>query len=207
MNRNEWFDNLQEEEKRLGFKDGFKFVYGPWETLEDREIAFLSLNPGRPPDGAELRLISDERGNSYEVERNDTKSKITNQFLLLANFLKIQPIDILTGVVAPFRSNRWGELTPYARTESLALGKQFWYEPLSQPGLKLVFACSKDAADLVCEVLGATFTVDCPAAWHNKKLRRWEAPGGKVIVYLPHLSRFPLFGRPESEEAIQRIID
>ena len=79
MDRDFWFDRLTAEERRLDLSGGFKFLYGPWKGLETARIAFLSLNPGQAPVEAELRVVSDERGNSYEVERTTTLSPITEQ--------------------------------------------------------------------------------------------------------------------------------
>lgn len=131
MDKDYWIKKIEKAESDLGFKDGYKFVYGPWTTLAQAEVAFLSLNPGRAPDDAEMRTISDERGNSYEVERYTTKSPITDQFLRLADFLNQKPADILAGVVVPFRSDSWAELSKHQKNESLKLGREFWAEPLT----------------------------------------------------------------------------
>ena len=110
MDRDYWIKKLEEAKIELGFSDGYKFVYGPWTTLDKAEVAILSLNPGRAPDGADMCTISDERGNPYAVEREETKSPLTEQFLRLAQLLRMQPTEILTGVVAPFRSDSWSDL-------------------------------------------------------------------------------------------------
>lgn len=81
--REDWDQELRRLESELCFNEGFKPLYCPWSTLETGRVAFLSLNPGRAPDDAEMRVVSDERGNSYEVERETTKSPLTDQFLKL----------------------------------------------------------------------------------------------------------------------------
>lgn len=65
MDRDGWQQLLTAEETKLQFSQGFKFLYGPWSSRAGLEVAFLSLNPGRAPPFAELRTVSDERGNSY----------------------------------------------------------------------------------------------------------------------------------------------
>ena len=40
--------------------------------------------------------MSDERGNSYEVEKEISKSPITPQFLNLCEFLETEPKNVLT---------------------------------------------------------------------------------------------------------------
>ena len=144
--------------------------YGPWASLNGLKVGFFSLNPGRPPDNAEPRTISDERGKSYQVEQETTKSPITRQFLLLASFLGLKPSEILTGVVAPFRSDSWAELTKKQRDASLELGKRFWSDPLSRPELNLVFACSNEAKDVITELVDVSLDLEISARWGNRKI-------------------------------------
>ena len=207
MNQEEWTKILEEKEAELGFNAGFKFVYGPWATLDNAEIAFLSLNPGRAPDAAEMRTISDERGNSYEVEQFTTKSPITNQFLQLANFLNKQPSEILAGVIAPFRSDGWDELSEQQKTGSLALGYKFWNEPLRQSSLKLIIACSEEAKELAVRMTSASFKLERPSGWGKIQIRGYRSEDGKIILHLPHLSRFKLMGREQSEQAIRSALE
>lgn len=207
MDRDYWIKELEETGIDLGFSDGYKFVYGPWTTLDKAVVAFLSLNPGTAPDGADMCTISDERGNSYAVEREETKSPLTDQFLLLAQLLGRRPADILTGVVAPFRSDSWGNLEKRQREESLAIGRRFWRGPLSRPDLRLVIACSGEAGKLVAGILGASLDSVVCAGWGNIKLRRYLSPQGEVVVQLPHLSRFRLLGRERSEPKVREFLD
>lgn len=205
MDRDFWENELRTAEAELGFVDGFKFVYGPWAMLGQGEVAFISLNPGKARDGEAPRtMISDERGNSYEVE--SMRSPIKGQFLRLADLLDVRPCDILTGVAAPFRSDSWGGLTNRQRRGALALGKRFWEAPLSRPELRLIVVCSKPAAQLAVEVTKASFVEEYPAGWGRVKLRRYCAQPDRKIVHLPHLSRYGLLGRVPSEGAVRKAI-
>ena len=89
MNRSDWHDRLVAAEAALGLRDGFRFVYGRWDSLATGRVAFLSLNPGRAPSDTEMREVSDERGNSYAVERLTTVSTITDQALRCFAFLGV----------------------------------------------------------------------------------------------------------------------
>ena len=206
MDRNRWQEELTSAETRLGFTEGFKFVYGPWATLDVARVAFLSLNPGKAPEGENPRTVSDERGNSYEVNRDVTRSRITPQFLKLAELLEVAPCDILTGVAAPFRSRNWESLTQDQREGALAIGRRFWGEPLRNPNVRLIIASSKGAGRLACELTNASLADEVTAGWGNIKLRRYGAGGDKTVVQLPQLSRFQLLSRPESEQAIRRVL-
>ena len=206
MDREHWTKVLDEAETRLEFEDGYKFVYGPWRTLEGAEIAFLSLNPGRAPDKAKMRTISDECGNSYENEKRTTKSPITDQFLRFADFIGRQPSQILTGVVVPFRSDRWESMSKEQQTESIKLGKEFWRVPLSQSSLQWIFAIGVEAEKLVVEITGAhPHYPPVSAEWGTQQLRSYKS-NGKTIIFLPHLSHFGLFSREVSKQAIRHLL-
>lgn len=205
--REEWDILLKHAEEELGLTKGYKFLYVPWKTLNSASVTFLSLNPGRAPDAADMRVVADERGNSYEVEQYTTKSNITAQFMRFAEFLGCAPNDILTGVVAPFRSDGWAELSSTQKRRSLELGYAFWSEPLRHPDLKVITVCSEEAASMAVDITDASLDEVLDSGWGTIKIRRYRTPQGQLIVHLPHLSRFRLFGRPESEGPLRKAFE
>ena len=86
------------------------------------------------------------------------------------------------------------------------MGRRFWKEPLSRPDLRLVIVCSAEATRLVADITGASLNGEAGAGWGNIKLRRYFSPLGKVIVQLPHLSRFRLLGRERSERKLRAFL-
>jgi hypothetical protein len=203
-----WSDRLRQAEAAHGFDQGYKLLYCPWRTLEGSDLTFLSLNPGRPPNDAELRVVSDERGNSYEVERAVTQSPITEQFLRMCGFLQVEPSRVLTGVVAPFRSAGWDEMLRTQKAAALDFGRAFWEEALAVPGRQgPIVVCSDQAARLAVDILGARHEASHPAGWGNINVHRFRGRDGQTVVHLPHLSRFKLFGRAQSEAALAHIFD
>ncbi len=203
----DWHQRLTRIETALGLRDGFRFVYGPWSTLNSGRIAFLSLNPGRAPSGTKAREVSDERGNSYAVEQHTTLSPITDQALRSFEFFGAAPQEVLTGVVCPFRTPAWNDLSRQQRTEALTLGRAFWEEPLNRPELELIICCSNEATRAVTGWMGAQLEASRPAGWGNIQIHRYRTRVGTPILALPHLSRFRLFGRPQSEAAIRALIE
>jgi hypothetical protein len=207
MDRETWAARLRETEEGFGFTQGYKLLYCPWSTLEGSDLTFLSLNPGRPPISAELRVVSDERGNSYEVEKETTRSPITDQFMKMCTFLRIEPRRVLTGVVAPFRSDGWDSLSREQRAVGLGIGRDFWRQALAAPGRTgPIIVCSDQAARVVCEVLRARPETSLPAGWGSIRIHRFIGDEGEMIVQLPHLSRFRLFGRAASEAAFAEVL-
>ncbi|MFN3994556.1 MAG: hypothetical protein ACK4IU_16795 [Tabrizicola flagellatus] len=202
-----WNSRIAAAASRLGFSEGYKILYVPWETLGRSDTVFLSLNPGRPPHGAVLDTLTDERGNSYEVERTTTASPITAQFLALSELIKLKPRDILTGTVAPFRSNRWKTLPSGQRNAALALGREFWRQAFSLRRPKTVIACCSEAAIVANDLLGGKAELTIASGWGDTSLRRYRAPDGAVIVEIPHLSTFKLLSCPECREPLRTILE
>lgn len=202
-----WNSRIREAAQRLDFREGYKILYVPWETLGRSDTVFLSLNPGRPPNGAALETLSDERGNSYEVERLTTASPITAQFLALSELLELKPNDILTGTVAPFRSNRWKSLSVAQRNGALAIGTEFWRQAFKLRKPKMVIACCPEAAKVANDVLGGRPELTIGSGWGDTSLRRFRASDGALIAQIPHLSTFKLLSRAECREPLRKILE
>lgn len=202
-----WDCRVREAGKVLKFTEGYKILYAPWSTIGTTDTAFLSLNPGRPPMAAELETLSDERGNSYEVERYITASPITAQFLALADLLGRKPVEILTGVAAPFRSDRWSMVSAEKRRASLQLGRQFWEQAFAVRRPIRVIVCGSEAAKVACDALGAKAELTVPSGWGEVSLRRFRAADGATVIQLPHLSTFKLLSRPACLPPLRSILE
>jgi hypothetical protein len=198
--RYSWRRRLEAEELELSFADGFKFRYGRWITHATAQVAFLSLNPGVAPDGVDLRTVSDEGGNSYVIERETTRSPITDQDLRMAAFLGAVPSAILAGGVIPFRSARMADLSPQQRAAGLALAAEFWREPRA---LTFGHRGSRSGGE---RLRGRLPRGDARGRGSvrvgNQRLRRFRTPDGRAIVHLPHLSQFKLFSRGRCMEPL-----
>ena len=205
--RSYWDEKLQSAAKAYGFHQGYKILYSPWSTIINHSAIFISLNPGKPPIAAEMCVVSDERGNTYEVERKITQSPITAQFLKLCEFIGVMPSEMLTGVAAPFRSERWATISITQQRAALAIGREFWSEALKHSPEKLIIACSDEASKMIVSITGAQLDVVTPSGWGNIKLSRYVAANGRRIVKLPHLSQFKLFSRAEAEPYLRAIFE
>ena len=202
-----WNTKIAREADILGFKEGYKILYGPWNSIHNAKIVFLSLNPGTAPQGADLFTLSDERGNSYEVERYTTASPITAQFLALADLLGLQPTQILTGTIAPFRSNRWKDNTLVQRRAALEIGKTFWTEVFAASRPTKVICCCPEAAKIVSEILEARLETTTNSGWGNISLYRFRADDGTLVIQIPHLSTFKLLSRAQCIGPLKAILD
>ncbi len=191
-------------EQECGFEDGFKLLYCPWERISDARIAFISLNPGMAPDDSEMRAIEDPEGNSYYVERENTKSPLTHQFLEMCDFISSKPNDILTGAFFPFRSAKWSDLSALQIEEVLKFSQPFWKSAITE-NCELAVVLSNFVASQVVDLLDGKLEAEIPSGWGATKLRRYIAPNGTKVIQLPHLSTFKLFSREECVEPLKEV--
>ena len=210
MNKTYWENELRSTEAAYRFERGYKLLYCPWKTLDGHKLVFLSLNPGaRTPRGSDPmeQLVSDERGNSYEIDQSNSRSPMSDQFLRLCKFMQVEPAEVLTGVVAPFRSVSWEALTDLQQQASMDLGRRFWNRALrSSPRDAAIIVCSAKATKLVVSLLDATLEKDMPSGWGTCLIRRYRTQEGRPIVGLPHLSRFKLFARAECRPFLKKAL-
>ena len=169
-------------------------MFCPWDSLQKKcEVSLISLNPsGNVPQGADLRTISDERGNSYVIEKETTQSPITHQILMLFQFLGIDPSKTITGVLCPFRSISWSNLSREQRHVGVEVGKEFWSAAL-RPTVKTVIALGGDAGKILKVIFNSSLEIQIPSNWGDVTLSRFSSLDGPDIIQLPHLSRYKLF--------------
>tara|TARA_Y100000590_G_scaffold279505_1_gene313892 strand:+ start:1669 stop:2325 length:657 start_codon:yes stop_codon:yes gene_type:complete len=190
-------------EKEYGFKQGYKLLYVPWDTIDFAKIAFISLNPGEPPKDADLRVISDEDGNSYEEEEEITESPLTQQFLRLTDFMNVAPTSILTGAFCPFRSDEWEDFSSKQKEIGFYIGKKFWYSAIKRNQMKIIITLGHGVDLLetftmpIVNELNAKKVTEIVIGNNWCKLRRFEGRN-KTIIQLPHLSRFRIFNEQNS---------
>ena len=124
MDRDTLSKQLEKVELDFDFNDGYQLLYCPWGTLGSHEIACISINPSLR-EGHRKRMLSDERGNSYQVEEHQELSPITKQILKLCRRLGKQPDQLLMGTICPFRSDSWKDLRRDVKDVGLKIGKEF----------------------------------------------------------------------------------
>lgn len=216
------------EKIRAAYEDldhqlGWNFLNGPARTLaHETRLAFVGLNPGGdryyPP------KTSVETGSAYRRERwgkgntlNPLQLQVRRLFDELAGKLGGDGAQLMDDTLAwnfcPFRSPSWDKL-PNPK-ESLAFSAEL---------ASSVFAVCEPLA-ILC--LGAEVDRQIGAVLEKRGLQRIEAQKplagwGKVtygltryaagdravlVVRLPHLSRFGIFGRPASAAAVDQLTD
>ena len=161
----------------------------------------ISINPG----GSEFEAPSwsIENGCAYEIESWNNcqpgQALLQQQVRRMLEIVEIEPEKVLSGYLVPFRSPSWKALD--RKREALEFGCKLWRKifELSQFNLILVFG--KDVGPHISELLGARLEATFAAGWGKQTIDRYRFGPAKVLLVLPHLSRFQLFGHAISEGA------
>jgi hypothetical protein len=189
-----------------GDRLGWRLLYSPDAVLDGAEVAFIGLNPGgdhAPPEHADFAMP----GGSAYVEESWAghpagRSPLQRQVCALFDALDVAPERVLAGNLVPFRAPSWDELAePRA---AIRFGSELWCDILGAAQPRLIVTMGRAAGDAVSRLLGAHETLRIGVGWGSVTARRHERDGVALVV-LPHLSRFAIIGRRESEPALAKL--
>ncbi len=222
-------NKIEREYRRLNHTLGYRFLLGSQKNLvPETEILFLGLNPGGskiPPDHPDR---SCENGPAFLVEtwgagsgpgNAPLQNQVQKMFLDLAEILpgsrgtRQLMNDSLLSYYIPFRSPNVSALP--RRSESRIFAKLLWSDILQELRLKLIITMDKDSFTDIVSILGQNGHTAYP------KIHKTEVGWGNIsaelaifgsgikrisVLRFPHLSRFKIFGRPESKPYTDRLI-
>ncbi len=192
--------------QELGHTKGWRLLYSPRSTRDRARIATLGLNPGggrtADTDWSQFKGLTNEEGNAYLVEHwlAGRFSPLQQQVQKLVDLTGCDWASVVSSNLVPFRSPTWNELPqPH---ESLEFGFMLLDWVLMSPELKLVALFGLGHSERrVVEAMGGSgvpFQM-IPTGW-GKIRARFYRTAGPVVVGLPHLSRYQIFGRPQANE-------
>lgn len=183
---------------------GWRLLSSPASTIEGADIAFIGLNPGGhryEPDHPSFAVP----GTSAYVDESwkgapPGESPLQKQVRALFRGLGAKPEDVLSGNLVPFRSPSWADLNnkPYA----LDFGFRIWREILGRARPRLVIGMGRQVTQKLKQILATHDEERVTVGWGNVSATRAVFTEGR-LVGLPHLSRFPIVGRPQSSSALQ----
>ncbi len=216
----------QEAENNLN-KLGWRFLQTSKKTIEKNNgILLITLNPGGSVKRIDQPSESCESGCAYLVEpwkgnpagKSPIQKQIQRLFKEIAIRLNIQDCkEVLEASVCghfiPFRSPSFNELKEKDRC--ISFSKKLWTNILSEIKFQLILSIDRETYDNIKQILLSLKYCEVqsseePTGWGNYKasITYFEKGDEKVtLVRFPHLSRFSIFGRKESEEAIGKIMD
>ncbi len=198
---------IEQEYQRLGYSAGWRFMMSPERYLSTSDVAIVGLNPGGiRRHGPEW---SQELGNAYVVEswggQRAGADPLQRQVQRLCQMVKVAPHEVFAAQFVPFRSNAWSDLA--RRPEAVAFARRLWAWALPQSEARLIVCLGKAVvAPEIAQILGAQFAGSVLAGWGNQTIDRYVTDDGRLVLGVPHLGRFKLFGRPVSEAAFRNAL-
>jgi len=113
--------------------------------------------------------------------------------------------DVLAGNFIPFRSPNWHSLKN--KSEAIEFSRRLWTWVLQQSPAKLIFCLGHEATRHIVEIENAKEVCRRRTGWGSTNFIKYKSNSGRIIVDVPHLSRYRIFGRngPKSDEAVANI--
>jgi hypothetical protein len=197
-------DEIHKRYQEIGFDLGWRFMMTPVALLTKASICLVGLNPGgnKYVEGA----WDFAKGNAYHIEKwrdeERSYSQLQIQIHRMEQILEIGENDYLAAQFVPFRSPNWKSLRQKMKL-ALAFGRELWAWTLEQSPARLFLCLGNDAAMELAKLLKCQDTEETyPVNWEPLTIGRRIAPDGRVVIRIPHLSRFQIFGRSEGASAI-----
>jgi hypothetical protein len=199
---------IETEYVRLGHTRDWRFLATPRQTLAPgSRAAFFTLNPGEGWIDPDHGRGSCEGGSAYVREcwngHAAGESPLQYQVRAMFAWLGLIPDETLTAYFIPFRSRDYEALRSPGESYAFAVG--LWRKILTDVRPTLVVCLGGDVARGLREIWG-------PPLSQTHHEVGWGAVTAAVSVYadhqllqLPHLSRFSIFGRPQSVKPLSRI--
>lgn len=211
---------------------GWSFLYTTSSTLSpEARFLFMGLNPGGEGKADDIS-VSSERGNAYNHTTGEDWGKgpgvatplqlqVEMLYKLLAEKLEKNEYSYpglmdatLAANFCPFRSKDWAGLKN--KDETIRFCKELWKDIILQTSISTVITMSRVAyqhlSDIIVESGGQQLDESDEGGevgWGKIKyyVSRFNLDGRDIlIVNIPHLSRYRIFGRPESDKAVNKII-
>jgi hypothetical protein len=197
---------IQAEHDRLGHKLGWRLLTCPSTNLRTAPCVLVTLNPGGR--SFEAPSVQVEGGSAYELESWKEKpageEKLQIQVRRMLEVAGFKPAEVLSGYLVPFRSPDWKTLSN--KKESIKFGITIWQEILKNSPARIIFAFGKDTGEHVAGVLDQKDRRQVRAEWGDLTIDLYRTTNGTKLIVLPHLSRYSLFGRTNSESAFQKVL-
>lgn len=212
---------IEAAEESLGHELSWRFLATSSRTLSpSSRIAFIALNPGGDRIPADHGKESSESGSAHlhEVWKSRLPQQVDGLFKQIASSLKASDYkslmdDSLMAYYIPFRSRNYASLK--RKEESRAFAFQLWSQIMQKILPELIISIDRRTFSSMHKILTTSNKVEqtggreMPTGWGNytASINCYVAPRRHIVlVRFPHLSRFKIFNRPESEPYTREIV-
>ncbi|MEZ5792142.1 MAG: hypothetical protein R3D34_15650 [Nitratireductor sp.] len=186
---------------------GWRLLSSPLSTIDTAEIAFIGINPGGSTADPEHDGLSVEAGSAYRIESwsgfSPGFAPLQRQVLEFFELLGVEPDDVLSGNLIPFRSPRAIALAGYK--EAARFGTEIWRQILARSQARLLVCMGNDVTRLISALVNVDSCKAMNSGWGNVSLKIGENEQYKILG-LPHLSTFKLMSRSNCVDILRNII-
>ncbi|MFK8032200.1 MAG: hypothetical protein AB8G18_18365 [Gammaproteobacteria bacterium] len=204
-------DKIERTYQELGHTLGWRFLTSPLSTIDCQTNAlFLTLNPAGSEIAHAEHRESAEFGSPYVFEtwagHLPGQAPLQQQIQKLYRRLDWSFNVVLSGQLVPFRSPSWAELP--RKTESLEFGTGLWKDVIRYVQPRIIVAVGKgQLRNPLIQILGVPEeSHDVPVGW-GQVTAGLDLYKDCRVVTLPHLSRFQIMGRSQSERGLSILFD
>jgi hypothetical protein len=197
---------IEKAYRRLGYSLGWRFITCPQGNAATSKLLLVTLNPaGRAVHGPSW---SQESGSAYRVEswggNAPGEAPLQRQILQMFQFLNLRDSEVFSANYVPFRSRSWAELDRKPEAEALAL--RIWQSFKSRVQFDRIVCVGKERpAKPIAALFDAKFERTIRLGWGHVAADRYLLSDGRSLIALPHLSRFAVFGRSQSNEPLREL--
>lgn len=191
------------------YRLGWRLLCSPAKTLASARVAFIGLNPGGSVQRPDHDNFAMDSGSAYELELwkdGNAPGMAPLQLQVRALFRRLGecPSDVLAGNLVPFRSPNWNSLPN--KKIALQFGIALWHDIIREARPSLIITMGKEPRLAIAETLGVELQDEFLVNWGQIKAYRGTFVGG-TFIGIPHLSRFKIMDRPESEGALTKLLE
>lgn len=196
---------IQRAYPTCGNHQGWRLLYSPVKVIQKASVALIGLNPGgseQPDSHSEFAMpvgMSAYRDEVWKPNYKAGQEPLQRQILALFNRLNVQPQDVLAGNLVPWRSPSWSTLN--RRAEALEFGIRVWKEILLSANPTTIVAIGNETGLHLAALLGIASMTKVPVGW-GSVCGSFGSNDKQRLVCLPHLSRFQIITKAESQEAL-----
>ena len=199
---NELRADIEKSYRDCGCNLGWRLLASPVDVLDGAEVAMIDLYPGGNVEPADHPRLAPNAGSAYVSEvwedaKGPGQASLQKQVRALFEKLDVEPEKVLAGHLIPFRSP-----DKASEKEGVALGKEIWEKILRRAKPKLVIVMGTKVIKPIRGILRAGQIDPIHVNWGSITVKKAFYPNGRLVV-LPHLSRFGVITREQSQSALK----
>lgn len=195
---------------------GWSFMYTPAAAVPSAKAFLIGLNPGGDTAGdanewdydgpGKVNAYVDEAWTYRGTKRRAGTHPLQRQVAALFEALALEPSEVFAANLVPFRSPAWASLPDAAG--ALEFMRPYWRALIGSSQARIFCSLGKVAGTEVARMIDARYC-SCHCIGHGRQaIDVYRDSDRRVVLSMPHLSRFQLFSLEQDNAGlIRQILD